>query len=393
MLTPYLPYPPASGGQIRTLNLLKYLSRNNEITLIALYKDPIEKLNAKQLEKYCKKIYLCKRAKKPWQIKNILKAIFSFLPFLIVRNYSSEAKNIIAELLSKNNYDVIHAETFYIMPHIPQTNIPILLVEQTIEFMVYQHFISTLPFLLKIFLNVDIIKLRFWEKLYWKKANIVATVSHYDEAIIKLLVPTLTPVVIPNGAGDDMFVEKLEPKSWKIPRLLFVGNFSWLQNTEAAEYLIAHVLPKLRKELTNVQLLIAGQRAKEKISADPTNGVEVIDLAQDDTVKVQQLYREATLFVAPIFGPGGTRLKILAAMASGLPVISTQVGVEGLSVNNGHHALIADSPKEFIRQILLALKNRKLYEEMRTLSYNLAKQKYSWEAIAHELEVVYSNIT
>src|SRR3989304_2019379 len=104
MLTPYLPYPPASGGQIRTLNLLKYLSKNNEISLIALYKNENEKTYAKYLQSYCKKIYLCKRAEKPWQIKNILKSVFSLLPFLIVRNFSEEAKHTVEKLLMEKSF-------------------------------------------------------------------------------------------------------------------------------------------------------------------------------------------------------------------------------------------------------------------------------------------------
>src|SRR3989344_7675979 len=94
MLTPYLPYPPASGGQIRTLYLLKYLGKNNDITLVSLYKDEVEKKYESELHTYCKKIYLCKRPQKPWQIRNILKAIFSAQPFLVIRNYSSEAKQV-----------------------------------------------------------------------------------------------------------------------------------------------------------------------------------------------------------------------------------------------------------------------------------------------------------
>jgi hypothetical protein len=116
MLTPYLPYPPASGGQIRSLYLLKYLSKKNEITLICLYKNEKEKKYAANLKQYCKKLYVCKRAEKPWQIKNILKSVFSFKPFLMVRNYSDEARTIVEKLLAEEKFDVIHAETFYIMP-------------------------------------------------------------------------------------------------------------------------------------------------------------------------------------------------------------------------------------------------------------------------------------
>ena len=114
MLTPYVPYPPSSGGQIRTYNLLKYLSKTNEITLVVLYKNENEKKYYKPLEKYCKNIYLCKRAEKPWQINNIFKTLFSFNPFLIIRNYSKQAKQVVTKLLKTEKFDVIHAETFYI---------------------------------------------------------------------------------------------------------------------------------------------------------------------------------------------------------------------------------------------------------------------------------------
>ena len=167
MLTPYLPYPPASGGQIRTLYLLKYLRENHDVTLVSLYKNENEKKYAEHLRTYCKEIYLCKRAEKPWQFKNIMKAVLTDLPFLIVRNFSHEARFIVNDLLEKNKYDVIHAETFYIMPHIPPTDTPVLLVEQTIEYKVYQHFISRLPFFIRIPLWLDIFKLKYWEKFYW----------------------------------------------------------------------------------------------------------------------------------------------------------------------------------------------------------------------------------
>src|SRR5438045_863340 len=138
MVTPYLPYPPASGGQIRTLNLLKYLSKNNDIYLVALYKKESDKKYLSHLKPYCEEIHLCKRSENPWQLSLILKSILSLKPFLIVRNFSKQAEDAIEQLLKNQNFDVIHSETFYVMPHIPATRIPILLVEQTIEYKVYQ---------------------------------------------------------------------------------------------------------------------------------------------------------------------------------------------------------------------------------------------------------------
>ena len=391
MLTPYLPYPPASGGQIRTLNLLKYLSKSNDITLVALYKNDKEKKYASQLKSFCKKIYVCKRPEKPWQAATILKSIFSALPFLIVRNYSYEAQDVITKLLKEEDFDVIHAETFYIMPHIPRTTIPVLLVEQTIEFKVYQHYVSTLPFLLRWALTLDILKLKFWEIYYWKKAQIVATVSSSDKSIIQECVPNNETFVIPNGAGDEMFLDKLPKKDISKPSLLFVGNFSWLQNTEAAMYLIQKVFPKLHAAMPHIKLIIAGQNIKSKLVLPETEGIEMIDIQADDHETIKKVYREATVFVAPIFGPGGTRLKILAAMASGLPIVTTKTGVEGLEIVENEDILVANSPTEFVKKIQSLLQNEKQYMIMQKTSFSVVKEKYSWNAIAKKLEMVYKN--
>jgi glycosyltransferase involved in cell wall biosynthesis len=392
MLTPYLPYPPASGGQIRTLNLLKYLSKSNEITLIALYKNEAEKKYAKQLESYCKKIYLCKRAEKPWQINNILKSIFSLTPFLIVRNFSKEAKNTVEELLRKEYFDVIHAETFYIMPHIPKTKVPIFLLEQTIEYKVYQHYIDSLPSYIKYFFFFDILKLKYWERYYWRQAYLVGTVSETDKKMISKLEPQIKPVVIPNGAGDELIAYHLTKKDFLNPKILFLGNFAWLQNTEAASFLYHKILPKLGKKVSPIEVVIAGQKAKDKLKLKENNTIHIIDIDTDDVNLVKKIYGESTIFIAPIFGPGGTRLKILAAMATGLPVISTKTGVAGLLVKDGYHVLLAEDEDGFVEKIDLLLTNPALYEKLRTNAYKLVNEIYNWKKISHKLEIAYAKI-
>lgn len=392
MLTPYLPYPPASGGQIRTLNLLKYLRAKNEITLIALYKNDSEKKYLPYLKPYCKEVYLCKRPEKAWQPENIFRSIFSVNPFLIVRNYSSQATSTLKELITKEKFDVIHAETFYIMPHILQTDTPILLVEQTIEFKVYQHYVNSLPFFIRPLFSMDIIKLKYWERYYWRKAFLVGAVSESDRITITGLEPSIKPVIIPNGAGEEMIADKLKTKLIAKPVLLFVGNFFWLQNTEAAKYLINKIYPLLRKALPKIQLVIAGQNARNKLQLDDRDNIKIIDIDPNDSQLVKKLYAQSTLFVAPIFGPGGTRLKILAAMSSGLPIVTSQTGIEGLDVINNRHILIANNPNEFVAQIKKILKNKDLYGLIRKNAYELVKEKYNWKKIAAELEIAYQRI-
>ncbi len=393
MVTPYVPYPPSSGGQIRTYNLLKYLSQNNQITLVALYKNDEEKKYESYLKKYCKNIYLCKRPSSPWQFKNIFKTIFSSSPFLVVRNYSDEAKTIINKLLRSEKFDVIHAETFYVMPHIPETKVPTVLVEQTIEYKVYKHFVNSLPFYLRmlVYFDIDIMKLKYWERFYWKKANAVVVVSSSDEKLIRNEEPLLKTSIIPNCVGDEMIIDKLKEKDLQSPTIFFQGNFFWLQNVEAAKFIIDQIYPQLVKELPMVKIIIAGQNAK-KLGDLIDKSIKLVNIEPDNINKVKKLFRENTLFIAPIFGPGGTRLKILAAMGSGMPVISTVTGIVGLEVTDNRDVVIANSPTEFVSKIKQLLTSKKFYEKIRKNAYNLVKEKYQWNQTAKELESVYKNL-
>src|SRR3989344_6188076 len=255
MLTPYLPYPPSSGGQIRSYNLIKELSKKHEITLCSLIKFDKEKEYIKKLVPFCKKVYVFKRPEKAWTLSNILRTGFSSWPFLVIRNFSAPEKRALKKIIAEDDFDIIHAETFYVSPHIPKTKIPVVLVDQTIEYQVYKHYVDNyrLPFL-KPLLFIDVTKLKYWETFYWKKAKKAVAVSENDAKVMKYLVPNLSVTVIPNGVSED-FIEDVKPHYNQT--ILFQGNYAWLQNAEAARVLAKDVFPKIKKELPNAKLLIS----------------------------------------------------------------------------------------------------------------------------------------
>lgn len=390
MLTPYPPYPPSSGGQVRSYNLLKNLGKKHRIVLVALIKTETEKKLLKNLEKYCEKIYICKRSKNPWTATNIIKSIFGVYPFLIVRNFSYEAKEVIFNLIKNDHFDLIHAETFYIMPHLPETNIPILLVEQTIEYQVYQHFVKSLKyFFLKPFFYFDVLKLKFWERQFWKKADLVVAVSDADRKKMLNLLPNLTVKIIPNGAGEDLTDIYQKEKTVAKPVFLYQGNFSWLQNVEAANLLAKNIFPKIKKILPESVCYIAGQQAKDKIKHLEKNEVKIVDIDSSNIEIVKKMYQKASVFLAPISGPGGTRLKVLGAMAAGVPVISSRTGVEGLEITDKENIIIANNDEEFVKNAIQILKDRNLYKKIRINARRLVDEKYNWFKIAQDLEKTY----
>jgi len=394
MVTPYLPYPPSSGGQVRSYNLLKHLAKKHQITLLSLITHQREKQYLSRFKGLCSKVLVFQRPERPWMLKNILKTGFGFYPFVVVRNFSQEAKMAVEKELAANPYDLIHAETFYVMPHIPDTKVPILLVEQTIEFQVYQHYADTSRFWpVKPLLFFDVFKIRHWETKFWQKAARVVAVSEDDKRKMKSLVAGLKVDVVPNGVGEDLISLLTEKKTApRKPVIFFQGNFHWLQNTEAAQILAQKIFPLIKKEIPEAVCQIAGQMAKEKIGDLSQEGIQILDLATADIEGVKQAYREATIFLAPLEGPGGTRLKILGAMAAGIPVITTPTGIQGIKAQNKKEVFIEDDYQKMAATTIDLIKDKHLYQQVTEAARNLVKESYDWEKIADGLDQIYQEV-
>lgn len=388
MLTPYLPYPLLTGGQTRSYNLIKRLSSlSHQITLFCLVKSDGDRKYVSELEKYCVDVQVFKRPEKPWTLENILKTGFSLYPFLVMRNWAKGEKNAIKYKLTQEKFDLIHAETFYVMPHIPKTNTPILLVEQTIEYLVYRHFADELKLLpLKPLLYIDVMKMKYWELKYWRKAKKVVAMSDEDKESMLFQTPKLDVDIVPNGVDSAYFAKAVSERS-KQPVILYLGNFTWLQNREAVLMLTKTVWPKIKSSLPGAKLWIIGKDAKAffpNLASSEIRVAEVMD--------VRQIYQRATVLVAPIYGGGGTRYKNFEAFASGLPVVTTSIGIGGTNAKNGVHVIVRDTPGEIAKAAVELIENPELYKKIAENAKKLVKDKYDWDSIAKNLSNIYENL-
>jgi glycosyltransferase involved in cell wall biosynthesis len=391
MLVPYLPTITMSGGQTRWYNIIKYLSKRHEITLYSLIKDESERRFIPELKKYCKKVRVFSRPKKPWTIRNVLLSVFGPYPLLVIRNQSLEERSAIQQELKDNKYDLIHAETFYVMPHLGKTNVPTILVEQTIWHNVYKHYVMhEVPLILRPFYLQDVYKIMFWEKHYWGKADRLFAVSEEDRIAMQKLVPKKEVGIIPNGV-DSSFFEKKKIDRKVPPRILYgVTNFEWLQNQEATEELIKKVWPKIKKQNKKVRVWIVGRKIPRwlKIMAKENKRIEITENIPD----ARDAYRAASVMVAPIKGSGGTRLKILEAMAAGLPVVSTGVGVAGLKIKDGKQALIANTPAGLARKALELINNPKKAEKVGKIGKKHVKKYFDWNRVVKLHDPIYKDL-
>lgn len=388
MLTPYLPYPLVTGGQTRSYNLIKGLHRlGHEITLFCLVKKDEERKNIPELEKYCKEVRVFKRPEKPWTITNILNTGFSFYPFLVIRNWAKGEKSAIEKKLKSEEFDIIHAETFYVYPHIPKTQTPIVLVDQTIEFLVYQHFVDNFRYpLLRPLLYLDVWKMKYWELKYWKKAKKVVAMSEDDKKIMLSQNPKLNVGIVPNGVDSKYFSEKKFSRS-PDPVVLYVGNFTWLQNREAVDVLVRKVWPKIKSKVKNAKLWIIGKDAPKFFPnlKDP-------DFRVEEVVDIREAYQGAWILVAPIYGEGGTRYKNFEAFASSLPVVTTSIGIRGTEAIFGKEVIVEDSPGKIADEAIRLLNDRKERDTIAEAALRMVKQRYDWESITGTLNDIYKEV-
>jgi polysaccharide biosynthesis protein PslH len=390
MLTPYLPYPLLSGGQIRTYNLLKKLSKHHEVTLFSLIKSNSEKKYISELEKYCKKVEVFKRTQKPFTISNIVKTAFSSYPFLVIRNHSPEVISAIKKELNNKAYDLIHAETFYMMPHIPETKTPTILVEQTIEYLGYESYAKKAPFFLKPILNIDINKIRKWEKYYWKTCDTLIVMSENDKKFISKEISNAKKIeVVENGVDTKWFAE-IPKKPSKTPIFLFVGTFKWLPNIEAVEFLTNKVWPIIQNSLPEAKLLVVGNAPTKKIievgKSNPS--IEITGRVDD----IRDAFAQSDILIAPVFSGKGTRYKILEAMASKTPIVATPTAVEGLMVKNNEHILTASDPKKMAKLAIDLIKNKIKRENMAKAGREFVVKNYDWSLISLKLDTIYKRI-
>jgi glycosyltransferase involved in cell wall biosynthesis len=390
MLTPYLPYPLLSGGQIRTYNLLKKLADKHEITLFALIKNDQKRRHIPHLEKFCKKVKVFKRSEKPFTVKNIVKTAFSSYPFLVMRNHVPEVIEAVKTELATEQYDLIHAETFYMMPHLPQTKIPIILVEQTIEYLGYESYAKKRWRPLRWLLNLDIAKIKHWEKFYWQLADKLVVMSDEDQAYIQRFVDEPDKVVVISNGVDTQWFKQKPQKLPSKPTILYVGTFKWLPNIEAVSFLVEKIWPQIKQTLPDAQLKIVGNAPTKEIKAygAQDDSIEVTGRVED----IRDAFKQAHVLLAPVFSGKGTRYKILEAMASGTPIVATPTAVEGLKLSHGQQVLVGQDAQSLANLTLKVLNDPVLWKQLSQAGQAFVEQYYDWNLISQKLDKLYQSI-
>ncbi len=393
MITPYIPRLSQSGGQNSSFYSIKYLSPDNDITLICLSPDEEGLDDVKQ---FCSKVIVIKRGK-TWNFRNIILTGFSPYPFLVAKHINKNFRKAIKNELNNNTFDLIHCDCFYPMPNIPKTKVPIVLVDLTVEYAVYEHYVETVQGwkkLFKPFLWLDVLKLKYWETYYWKKTRTVVAFAQEDQKLISKITKRTDIELFQNGVDNKFFDSKPKTEKSKFPSLLFgVSNMKWMQNRESVEMIMKDSWPEIKKQIPDCKLYIIGRHAPDYYQHYQSTDVIVQEADFDGQAHdPMYYYQHSWVLLAPMGSGGGTRNKFLEAMACRLPIVTTPEGMGGIKIENFKHSIVCRYNQVATNTIKL-LKDNTARLKMGDEANKLISQKYSYQNSVKGLSQIYQKIT
>jgi glycosyltransferase involved in cell wall biosynthesis len=383
-LSTWFPYPPDNGSKIRVYHLLKSLAERHEVTLLSFAFDSADPAAAPRGSRLGVEIV----ALDPFarQKQRGRSRFLSRSP--IVTAPMPEMAEKTRQLLSETRYGVVIASTEVMATYALQAHGAPKILEEHNSFtrMMWDRYRAQSSILQKARCWASWQKTRYYEARLFPRFDRCVMVSEQDRETCLRDLPGYHGIVevVPNGVDCHHNRPGLAPVAPNT--LIYNGALTYSANLDAMRYFLADIYPLIRAQIADVSLTITGATA----------GVDLSGLALDGSVRlagyvpdVRPLVAGASACVIPLRQGGGTRLKILEAMALGTPVVSTAKGAEGLDVVDGEHLLLADSPADFAEAVARLLRDLALRQRLAISARALVEQRYDWAQIgAHFVHLV-----
>ena len=378
---------------MRVFNLLKNIAKSHEVWLLSFVSNDEERSGVNELEKICYKVHVIEKPQLGAMARplDFFRFLFSGIPPDLRLHEVPAMKHAIHEIIEDHDIDIVEIVDSYMARYIedipPESQVKTAITFIDVVFSKYYRMMRKEKKLLrKIRLGLHSLMMRYWEPKYVKQFDRCITVSPVDKDLLLTKNPDLEIDVIPNGVdAQGTPVLSLTESSQS---LIYVGNMGYLPNIDAVNFFTKQVMPTIREARPDIHLWIVGINPSDEVKKLAGGDVHV-------TGRVDQLepyYSRSRIVVVPLRAGGGTRLKILEAMAFGRPVISTSTGAEGIEVEDGKHLLLANSSQEFVTQTLRLLDDLELQNSLVKNARQLVEEKYDWQVISNQLMNAYKSI-
>jgi sugar transferase (PEP-CTERM/EpsH1 system associated) len=403
VLTPQFPsYPPHQGTIMRNYHLIAGLATRHEVHLLS-FGHPAEMQGAPMAD-LCQSVHIVPTPQRT-MAQRLRGVFFSRLPDMAQRLPSAAFQEALAATLAGEHPDVVEVEGIELAQYLVQvaesragTGRPLLIFDDhNAEYVLQQRAFETDirhpgRWVAAAYSFIQWQRLKSYERRACRMADRVVAVSDTDAQALRKLVPGLEPVVVPNGVDMAYYtapIPSLEALDRPGPRdLVFTAKMDFRPNVDAVLWFAEETLPLIRDESPETRFWVVGKDPHPRLAhlaEDP--GIRMTGWVED----VRPYIAGSGLYVIPLRIGGGTRLKVLEAMAMGKAIVSTALGCEGFDVRPDQELVIADTPAEFAMTVLALLRDPEHRERLGRAARRFAGSSYDWTMIVPQLEQVYQS--
>jgi sugar transferase (PEP-CTERM/EpsH1 system associated) len=392
LLSPWMPWPPHDGGRIRILNTLRHLGQRHRLTLVAPSRSAADAEALDELSPLCEQVVT---ARLPAHTRAVLgRALRGALqrrPLVQGIHYAPALAARVRALTGSRDYDIVQVEFSWFTPYLkalhPASRARTVLTMHNVETLRFARELRARTTLgRRLALGWDQLVAGAWEGRAVRGVDAVAVVSEAERGWVEQVAPAARVAVVPNGVDTEHFRPVAAAPGGA---LVFTGAMDYPPNVDAVVWFVREVWPLVRGRDPARRLEVVGRAPDPRVRAlNGEAGVRVTGEVAD----VRVLLGQAAAVVVPLRAGGGTRLKILEAMAMARPVVSTTLGAEGLEARPGADLLIADTPTDFAGAVLSVLASRELAGRLGEAGRRLAVARYDWRRCLQPLEALYEQV-
>ncbi len=378
-LSPQLPYPPVSGGVIKSWKLVEFLNKKYRLSVATFLKNDEANYVAEFLSKVKLNAHYFEPIDVPRTAINLIKSNLLLQPLNLYRNRSKVFRENIKPMIEQA--DAVFVDHYEMFQYVPRNyKGKIILHQHNCEYLIWNRYAALEQNLFK--------KLALKNQAYW--------IKQYERKICNrsktiLAAPNDIEELVKIGANQNKFYETyhlgdehlldLPPLEWDRleDAVLFIGTLTWEANIDSVIYFIKDIWPLLTKKKPDIKFYIVGRNPDTRIVrlAGQHRNIVLTGFVED----LEDYYSKCKVFVSPLRFGSGIKVKVMNALYRGIPTVATGIGAEGLAVQNEISMMIAGSPEQTAEDIVRLLEDKKLWNTIAQNSRNLARELYTWDVV------------
>ena len=381
-------HPTTKGGQIRTLEMLRHLHRWHEIHYVSIANPALPEGPARAHEYSTKSYafsYRIPEKTSPAFWLQLAAGLFDPTPVAVSRFHPPGMRKFLEDLIRKERFEcavVDHLAPTSYFPDLPHA----IFFQHNVETVIWRRHVEHASGLVRRwYFGLQAARMFEYERRVSLASGHIVAVSRTDADEMRRLFGVTRVSEIPTGVNIEYFLPPEERPAGGAD-LVFVGSMDWLPNVDGVMYFVREVLPLIRRRRPEATLAVVGRTPPAKVTqlAAEDSRIRVTGTVPD----IRPWLWGSAVSIVPLRIGGGTRLKIYEAMAAKIPVVSTTVGAEGLTVNPPLDIRIADMPEDFAAQCVELLEDRESRAHLATAAWEMVNARFSWEQVSRCFEHV-----